>query len=104
MPFGNQVTCRDVASRWRELDACATTALWHSSNDIDIPNPDICPGVTSQLLQGWHINRLLFECKGSFDACAPDSISLVDVASEDATNVQHAVRADQGPDTPHEVH
>ena len=93
-----------VASHWRDLGAYATTAHWHLSIDIDILDPDICPGVTNPLPQGWPINRLLSEFKELFDARAPDSVSLVEVTSEDARTIEHAVRIKEELDTLYEVH
>ena len=82
----------------------ATTAHWHLSIDIDILDPDICPGVTSPLPQGWPSNRLLSECKELFEARAPDSVSLVEVTSEDARTIAHAVLIKEELDTLYEVH
>lgn len=92
-----------VASHWRDLDAYAAAAHWHLSIDVDILDPSICPGVTNPLPQGWSINRLLSEFKELFGTRAPDSVSIVEVTSEDAQTIDHAVRIKAELDSLYEI-
>ena len=76
-----------VVDEWKELLSVKGGAHWHLSVDVDVLDPNICPGVTNPLPNGWALDRLLMELKALFKSRMPDSVSLVEATSESSETI-----------------
>lgn len=57
---------------WTEISLENNGGHWHLSVDIDVLDPEITPGVTNPLPDGWFLERLFCELEALFAVRKPD--------------------------------